>query len=68
MRFNHLLFDFDYTLADSSAGVIDCVRYALNRLEAAGAVVTTWEALVYEWMRGAEHPAFKRVLGLVKGG
>ena len=33
MRFDHLLFDFDYTLADSSAGVIDCVRYALNRLD-----------------------------------
>ena len=43
-------------------------RHALRRLEAAGAVITTWEALVYEWMRGAKHPAFKRVLGLVKGG
>lgn len=27
-----ILFDFDYTLADSSAGVIDCVNYTLSRL------------------------------------
>ncbi len=40
---------------------------ALDRLRAAGAVVTTWEALVYEWMRKAGHPAFKRILPIVKG-
>ena len=28
-----VIFDFDYTLADSSDGVIDCVNYALQRLE-----------------------------------
>lgn len=28
-----IIFDFDYTLADSSDGVIDCVNYALRRLE-----------------------------------
>ena len=27
-----VIFDFDYTLADSSAGVIECVNYALRRL------------------------------------
>ncbi len=27
-----VVFDFDYTLADSSPGVIECVRYALDRL------------------------------------
>ncbi len=43
-------------------------RWALRRLEAAGAVVTTWEALTYEWMRSADHPRFKQVLSLVKGG
>jgi len=32
LRFNPLVFDFDYTLADSSAGVIDCVQHALRRL------------------------------------
>jgi len=27
-----IVFDFDYTLADSSEGIIDCVRFALARL------------------------------------
>lgn len=27
-----LLFDFDYTLADSSEGIIECVRFACDRL------------------------------------
>lgn len=40
---------------------------ALRRMERAGALVTTWEALVYEWMRGAGHPRFKQVLPIVKG-
>ncbi len=40
---------------------------ALRRMERAGARVTTWEALVYEWMRGAGHPGFKQVLPIVKG-
>lgn len=31
-RVECVIFDFDYTLADSSDGVIDCVNYALNRL------------------------------------
>ena len=39
----------------------------LRRLERAGALLTTWEALVYEWMRGAGHPRFKQILPLVKG-
>ncbi len=40
---------------------------ALGRLRSAGATVTTWEALVYEWMRAAGHPRFKQVLPIVKG-
>ena len=28
-----VIFDFDYTLADSSDGVIDCVNYALRRMD-----------------------------------
>ena len=55
--------------------VADCVNArsrtdhdtALGRLEAAGAVVATWEAVVYEWMRDARHPRFRQVLALVKG-
>lgn len=32
MRFDAILFDFDYTLADSSVGVVDCMGYALRHL------------------------------------
>ena len=32
LRFADLLFDFDYTLADSSAGAIDCANHALRQL------------------------------------
>jgi phosphoglycolate phosphatase len=31
-RFNTIIFDFDYTLADSSKGVVECVNFALGRL------------------------------------
>lgn len=31
-RFQFILFDFDYTLADSSRGVIDCIGFALQEL------------------------------------
>ncbi len=41
--------------------------HALQRVAQAGAVVTTWEALVYEWMGGASHPRFRQILALVKG-
>ena len=30
-RFQSVVFDFDYTLADSSVGVIECMNYALKR-------------------------------------
>jgi len=31
-RFSAVIFDFDYTLADSSQGVLECVNHALGRL------------------------------------
>lgn len=31
-NFNTLIFDFDYTLADSSEAVIECVNYAFDKL------------------------------------
>ena len=31
-NFRSIIFDFDYTLADSSKGVVECVNYALNGL------------------------------------
>jgi len=57
------------------AVVADCVTaqhrfdhdIALQRMRASGVVITTWIALVYEWMRGAKHPRFKQVLPIVKG-
>lgn len=57
------------------AVVADCVTaqhrldhdVALQRMRTAGVTVTTWIALVYEWMRRARHPGFKQVLPLVKG-
>lgn len=38
---------------------------ALRRLERAGAVVTTAEAVAFEWVRDAAHPQFKAVSRLV---
>ena len=32
LRFKTVIFDFDYTLADSSQGATECIRYALERL------------------------------------
>lgn len=32
MKYKTLLFDFDYTLADSSKGIYMCIEYALSRL------------------------------------
>jgi phosphoglycolate phosphatase len=31
-RFTSVVFDFDYTLADSSVGVIECMNYALEKM------------------------------------
>jgi len=40
---------------------------ALRRLEGAGAIPTTTEAILFEWCRTAEHPAFQSVRALVVG-
>jgi len=37
----------------------------LRRLESAGAVLTTTEAILFEWLRDASHPHFKAVQKLV---
>ena len=39
---------------------------ALRRLEKAGCIVTTGEAILYELIKGAKHPSFKGISGLVK--
>ena len=39
---------------------------AFDRLAGNGAELVTTEMVAFEWLRSAEHPAFKEVLGLVK--
>lgn len=39
---------------------------ALRRLESAGAVLTTSEAIAFEWLGSAEHPRFREVSALVR--
>ncbi len=39
---------------------------ALRRLAAAGAVVTTVETTVFEWLGGADHPQFKTISKLIQ--
>lgn len=39
---------------------------AFDRLAAAGVELVTTEMVAYEWLRSAEHPVFKAMLGLVK--
>jgi nicotinamidase-related amidase len=41
-------------------------EYALRRLEKAGAILTTSETCVFEWLGGANHPEFKKVSALVQ--
>ncbi len=38
----------------------------LARLRAAGAVPVTVEALIFEWLENADHPAFREALAIVK--
>jgi nicotinamidase-related amidase len=41
-------------------------QYALRRLEQAGAIITTSEAAVFEWIGGAGVPQFKEISRLVQ--
>jgi nicotinamidase-related amidase len=41
-------------------------EFALRRLEQAGAILTTAEAAVFEWLGGSTHPRFKQVSALVQ--
>jgi nicotinamidase-related amidase len=41
-------------------------EFALRRLERAGAVVTTTEAILFEWTETAERPEFKAISELIK--
>ena len=39
---------------------------ALRRLEQAGAILTTAEAVLFEWVEAADHPQFRAISALVK--
>lgn len=39
---------------------------AFDRLAGNGAELVTTEMVAFEWLRSADHPAFKQVLGLIK--
>jgi nicotinamidase-related amidase len=41
-------------------------EFGLRRLERAGAILTTSEACVFEWVGGSGHPQFKKVSALVQ--
>lgn len=43
-------------------------RYALSRMEQAGAVLTNHESVGFEWARDKNHPAFKAMNSLFKEG
>lgn len=43
-------------------------RIGLERLRCAGIAIAHTESIAYEWMRSAEHPAFREVLNIVKEG
>jgi nicotinamidase-related amidase len=41
-------------------------EFALRRLEHAGAIVSTTEAVLFEWVETADHPAFQAISELIK--
>jgi nicotinamidase-related amidase len=54
-------------LADATASRNPLDReYALRRLDAAGAVVSTTEAAIFEWTETADRPEFKAISALIK--
>ncbi len=51
--------------AVASRNAID-LKYAMRRLEQAGAILTTSETCAFEWVGGASHPRFKDISKLVQ--
>lgn len=65
----HLLEDeFEvWVVTDASSSLTERNRdAAYDRLASAGAELVSTEMVLFEWLRSAEHPLFKQVLGLVK--
>jgi nicotinamidase-related amidase len=63
-----LALDFRVYLAVDAIGARYRIDHetALRRLEQAGAILTTAEGCVFEWMGGSKHPQFKAVSLLVQ--
>jgi nicotinamidase-related amidase len=63
-----LALDFQvYLAADAIASRYPIDReFALRRLERAGAILTTVETCVFEWVGGSRHPRFKAISTLVQ--
>lgn len=51
--------------AVASRGTLDW-EFALRRLEHAGVIVSTTEAVLFEWLGSSDHPCFKAVSSLIK--
>ena len=51
--------------AVASRGTLDW-DIALRRMEGSVAVVTTTEAVLFEWLEGCDHPKFKQISALIK--
>ena len=60
--------DFRVYLAIDAVGSRYTVDHdvALRRLEKAGAILTTSEGAVFEWVGGSSHPKFKQISALVR--
>lgn len=61
--------DFEVYLAVDAIGARYAIDHdtALRRLEQVGAILTTVEGCVFEWVGGAAHPRFKEISKLVQG-
>jgi len=44
----------------------DNKNIALNRMQQAGAIITTTESILFEWMRDAKHEHFKTISALIR--
>lgn len=56
-----------YVAGDACASRYPIDRdFALRRLEKAGAIITSAETAVFEWLGGSTHPNFKKVSALVQ--
>jgi nicotinamidase-related amidase len=66
----HELIDLGYEVivAEDTTGARsqEAQRNAIDRMRAAGAIIAHTESIVYEWMKGADHPKFRDVLKILK--